>query len=44
MHERGLGLPLDLHLAKRYYDQAAEISPDARVSASAACAVPRRVR
>ncbi|KAJ0105711.1 hypothetical protein Patl1_19607 [Pistacia atlantica] len=24
MHEHGLGLPLDLHLAKRYYDQALE--------------------
>lgn len=24
MHERGLGVPLDLHLAKRYYDEALE--------------------
>uniref|UniRef100_A0A1I8FHJ8 Sel1 repeat family protein n=1 Tax=Macrostomum lignano TaxID=282301 RepID=A0A1I8FHJ8_9PLAT len=29
MYERGLGLERDLHLAKRYYDQAAEASADA---------------
>ena len=31
MHEQGLGLAKDLNLAKRYYDQAAESSPDAHV-------------
>lgn len=31
MHEHGLGLPLDLHLAKRYYDQAVEIDPAAKL-------------
>ncbi|XP_043669581.1 protein sel-1 homolog 1 [Vespula pensylvanica] len=31
MHERGLGLAKDRHLAKRCYDLAAETSPDARV-------------
>ncbi|KAI4503983.1 hypothetical protein M0802_000454 [Mischocyttarus mexicanus] len=31
MHERGLGLAKDRHLAKRCYDLAAEASPDARV-------------
>ena len=31
MHERGLGLKKDQHLAKRCYDQAAETSPDARI-------------
>ena len=31
MHERGLGLPLDLHLAKRYYDRALQEEPAAFV-------------
>jgi SEL1 protein len=31
MHEHGQGLPLDLHLAKRYYDQAVEIDPAAKL-------------
>lgn len=31
MHERGLGLARDRHLAKRYYDLAAEASSDARI-------------
>lgn len=31
MHERGLGLTKDKHLAKRCYDLAAETSPDARI-------------
>lgn len=31
MHERGLGLAQDRHLAKRCYDLAAEASPDARI-------------
>ncbi|KAK2587376.1 hypothetical protein KPH14_003093 [Odynerus spinipes] len=31
MHERGLGLAKDRHLAKRCYDLAAEANPDARV-------------
>ena len=38
MHQTGLGLPQDLHLAKRYYDMAAEASPDARIPASIALA------
>ncbi|KAF6206549.1 hypothetical protein GE061_017783 [Apolygus lucorum] len=29
MHERGLGMPRDLSLAKRFYDLAATVSPDA---------------
>ena len=31
MHEHGLGLPRDLHLAKRYYDEALETQPRAVV-------------
>lgn len=31
MHEQGLGLKRDVHLAKRYYDLAAETSVDAQV-------------
>nr|CAI5818527.1 unnamed protein product [Callosobruchus analis] len=31
MHERGLGMQRDAHLAKRLYDRAAETSVDARV-------------
>lgn len=31
MHERGLGLAKDRHLAKRCYDLAAETSADARI-------------
>ncbi|KAL1802315.1 hypothetical protein ACET3Z_030962 [Daucus carota] len=31
MHEHGQGLPFDLHLAKRYYDQAVEIDPSAKL-------------
>lgn len=31
MHERGLGLTKDRHLAKRCYDLAAEASPDAKI-------------
>lgn len=31
MHEQGLGMARDMHLAKRYYDRAAELSPDAKV-------------
>lgn len=31
MHEKGQGLQRDYHLAKRYYDLAAESSPDAHV-------------
>jgi SEL1 protein len=30
MHQHGLGLKQDFHLAKRYYDSAAETHPDAR--------------
>jgi len=31
MHEQGLGMSQDIHLAKRCYDLAAETSTDARV-------------
>lgn len=31
MHEQGLGMEKDIHLAKRCYDLAAETSPDAKV-------------
>lgn len=31
MHERGLGMKKDIHLAKRFYDMAAETSPDAYI-------------
>ncbi|XP_076953385.1 ERAD-associated E3 ubiquitin-protein ligase component HRD3A-like [Bidens hawaiensis] len=31
MHEHGQGLPLDLHLAKRYYDQALELDSAAKL-------------
>ncbi|CEF61903.1 BcDNA.LD23587 [Strongyloides ratti] len=31
MYEHGLGLPKDLHLAKRLYDQAVEMNPEAFV-------------
>mmetsp|Transcript_23138 Transcript_23138/g.37160 ORF Transcript_23138/g.37160 Transcript_23138/m.37160 type:complete len:721 (+) Transcript_23138:198-2360(+) len=31
MHQHGVGLPFDLHLAKRFYDLALESSPDAYV-------------
>lgn len=37
MHEQGLGLGKDLHLAKRYYDMAIETSADAKVLGSASC-------
>ncbi|KAK3036989.1 hypothetical protein RJ639_029978 [Escallonia herrerae] len=37
MHEHGQGLPLDLHLAKRYYDQALEIDPAAKLRPLQAC-------
>lgn len=36
MHEHGLGLPLDLYLAKRYYDQALEVDPAAKLPVSLA--------
>ena len=29
MHEQGLGMKRDIHLAKRHYDMAAEASADA---------------
>lgn len=38
MHEHGQGLPLDLHLAKRYYDQALEVDPAAKLPVSLALA------
>ncbi|KAK3008901.1 hypothetical protein RJ639_014934 [Escallonia herrerae] len=38
MHEHGQGLPLDLHLAKRYYDQALEIDPAAKLPVTLALA------
>lgn len=36
MHEHGQGLPLDLHLAKRYYDQALEFDRAAKLPVSLA--------
>ena len=36
MHERGLGMKQDVHLAKRFYDMAAEASPDAQAPVSLA--------
>ncbi|KAG8388040.1 hypothetical protein BUALT_Bualt02G0083800 [Buddleja alternifolia] len=36
MHEHGQGLPFDLHLAKRYYDQALEVDPAAKLPVSLA--------
>ncbi|KAL3748991.1 hypothetical protein ACJRO7_010129 [Eucalyptus globulus] len=38
MHEHGQGLPFDLHLAKRYYDQALEIEPAAKLPVTLALA------
>ncbi|KAK4487708.1 hypothetical protein RD792_005631 [Penstemon davidsonii] len=38
MHEHGQGLPFDLHLAKRYYDQALEVDPAATLPVSLALA------
>uniref|UniRef100_A0A8C7CVC2 Uncharacterized protein n=1 Tax=Oncorhynchus kisutch TaxID=8019 RepID=A0A8C7CVC2_ONCKI len=31
MHEKGLGIKQDIHLAKRFYNMAAEASPEAQV-------------
>ncbi|XP_004503266.1 ERAD-associated E3 ubiquitin-protein ligase component HRD3A [Cicer arietinum] len=36
MHEHGQGLPFDLHLAKRYYDEALEHDPAAKLPVSLA--------
>ncbi|CAA7398196.1 unnamed protein product [Spirodela intermedia] len=38
MYEHGLGLPFDPHLAKRYYDQAAEVDPAAKLPVAFALA------
>ncbi|XP_028409740.1 protein sel-1 homolog 1-like isoform X2 [Dendronephthya gigantea] len=38
MHERGLGMKQDVHLAKRFYDMAAEASPDAQAPVTLALA------
>lgn len=38
MYEHGQGLPLDLHLAKRYYDQALENDPAAKLPVTLALA------
>ncbi|MQL92861.1 hypothetical protein Taro_025495 [Colocasia esculenta] len=38
MYEHGLGLPFDLHLAKRYYDQALENDPAAKLPVTLALA------
>ncbi|PKA64873.1 F-box protein [Apostasia shenzhenica] len=38
MHEHGLGRPLDLHLAKRHYDQALENDPAAKLPVTLALA------
>lgn len=41
MHHRGVGLPRDLHLAKRFYDLAAATSAEASVPAALALAALR---
>lgn len=38
MYEHGLGLPFDPHLAKRYYDQAADVDPAAKLPVAFALA------
>ena len=38
MHELGHGMPQDIHLAKRFYDMAAETSVDAKVPVALALA------
>ncbi|XP_059290447.1 ERAD-associated E3 ubiquitin-protein ligase component HRD3A isoform X3 [Lycium ferocissimum] len=38
MHEHGQGLPFDLHLAKRYYDQALEVDRAAKLPVTLALA------
>lgn len=38
MHEHGQGLPFDLHLAKRYYDQALELDHAAKLPVTLALA------
>ncbi|KAF7822232.1 ERAD-associated E3 ubiquitin-protein ligase component HRD3A [Senna tora] len=38
MHEHGQGLPFDLHLAKRYYDEALEHDPAAKLPVTLALA------
>lgn len=38
MHEHGQGLPFDLHLAKRYYDQALASEPTAKLPVTLALA------
>ena len=38
MHELGLGMKRDIHLAKRFYDMAAETSVDAKVPVALALA------
>ncbi|CAH9106876.1 unnamed protein product [Cuscuta europaea] len=38
MHEHGQGLPFDLHLAKRYYDQAVDNDPAAKLPVTLALA------
>eukprot|EP00041_Stephanoeca_diplocostata_P024161 m.605447 g.605447 ORF g.605447 m.605447 type:complete len:297 (-) comp22464_c0_seq23:660-1550(-) len=39
MHEYGVGLPVDLFLAKRFYDSAAEASADAKLPSTIALAI-----
>lgn len=38
MHEHGQGLPFDLHLAKRYYDQALQSDAAAKLPVTLALA------
>jgi len=38
MHEQGLGMKQDIHLAKRFYDMASEASADAKVPVALALA------
>jgi len=39
MHQYGLGIPKDHHLAKRFYDYAIELNPDASVPSTVALAI-----
>jgi SEL1 protein len=39
MHEHGVGLPVDLFLAKRFYDSAADTSAEAKLPSSIALTV-----
>ena len=44
MHELGLGMKRDIHLAKRFYDMAAETSVDAKVQIPRPCFLVGKLR